>query len=178
MSFFKNKKSDPSEKSESSRPVTSERSLRHQASTVLNKKKMRKRTGGRRVSDRLKVLLAKVVSVVSSGSINEAFFNLTDDIEGFFECQTLAIYSVNPLKTQLFSRNHISDEIVEKRIDISKSNLPGYVFQTGTSLNIKDAYDHKELAQYPGLAHDASWDKKMSIKKNSQTTFSCNKKTL
>jgi len=38
------------------------------------------------------------------------------------------------------------------------------MYFTGTSLNIKDAYDRKELAQYPGLAHDASWDKKMSIK--------------
>ncbi len=116
------------------------------------------------MSDRLKVLLAKVVSVVSSDSINEAFFNLTDDIKEFFECQTLIIYSVNPQKTQLFSRNHISDEIVEKRLDISKSNLPGYVFQTGTSLNIKDVYDRKDLAWYPGLAHDASWDTKLGIK--------------
>ncbi len=116
------------------------------------------------MSDRLKILLAKVVSVVSSDSINEAFFNLTDDIKEFFECQTLVIYSVNPQKTQLFSRNHISDEIVEKRLDISKSNLPGYVFQTGTSLNIKDVYNRKDLAWYPGLAHDASWDKKIGIK--------------
>jgi len=164
MPLFKNKKSDPSEKTETARPGTPERLLPHQASTTLNQKGSRTKAGGRRVSDRLKVLLAKVVSVVTSDSINEAFFNLTDDIKDFFECQTLAIYSVNPQKTQLFSRNHISDEIVEKRIDISKSNLPGYVFQTGTSLNIKDAYDRKQLAQYPGLAHDASWDKKIGIK--------------
>jgi len=107
--------------------------------------------------------------VVSSDSVNEAFFNLTDEIKEFFECQTLVIYSVNPQKTQLFSRNHISDEIVEKRLDISKSNLPGYVFQTGTSLNIKDVYDRKNLAQYPGLAHDASWDTKIGIKNRFRT---------
>ena len=147
MPLIKNKKIDPSDKPEPPRSVdkaesyrlaTPERSLPRQTSSVLNEKQLRKKTGGRRVSDRLKALLAKVVSVVSSDSINEAFFNLTDDIKEFFECQTLVIYSVNPQKTQLFSRNHISDEIVEKRLDISKSNLPGYVFQTGNSLNIKD----------------------------------------
>ena len=41
---------------------------------------LRNKSGGRRVADRLKPLLAKVVSVVSSDSIIEAFFNLTDDI--------------------------------------------------------------------------------------------------
>jgi type II secretory ATPase GspE/PulE/Tfp pilus assembly ATPase PilB-like protein/GAF domain-containing protein len=128
---------------------------------------MRKKSGGRRVSDRLKPLLAKVVSVVSSDSINEAFFNLTDGMKEFFECETLIIYSVNPDKTQLFSINYISDEIVEKRINISKVNLPGYVFKTGTSLNISDVYDKKELAQYSGLAHDSSWDKKIGIKSHS-----------
>jgi len=173
MPLFKNEKIDPSDKpepprsvdkSEASRLATPKRSLPRQTSAVPNEKQLRKKTGGRRVSDRLKALLAKVVSVVSSDSINEAFFNLTDEIKEFFECQTLVIYSVNPQKTQLFSRNHISDEIIEKRLDILKSNLPGYVFQTGTSLNIKDVYDRKNLAQYPGLAHDASWDTKIGIK--------------
>ena len=128
---------------------------------------IRKKSGGRRVSDRLKPLLAKVVSVVSSDSINEAFFNLTDGMKEFFECETLIIYSVNPDKTQLFSINYISDEVVEKRINISKINLPGYVFKTGTSLNISDVYDKKELAQHSGLAHDSSWDKKIGIKSRS-----------
>ena len=108
-----------------------------------------------------------MVSVVSSDSINDAFFNLTDDMKEFFECETLVIYSVNPDKTQLFSINYISDEVVEKRIDISKTSLPGYVFTTGASLNISDVYSKKELAQYSGLAHDSFWDKKIGIKSRS-----------
>ena len=119
------------------------------------------------MSDRLKPLLAKVVSVVSADSINEAFFNLTDDLKEFFECQTLIIYSSNPEKTKLFSRNHISDEIVEKCVDISETNLPGYVFATGTPLNITNIYNKDELAKYPSLKHDSSWDKKIGIKTRS-----------
>jgi type II secretory ATPase GspE/PulE/Tfp pilus assembly ATPase PilB-like protein/GAF domain-containing protein len=135
--------------------------------TALSESEPRKKSGGRRVSDRLKPLLAKVVSIVSSDSINEAFFNLTDDMKELFECETLVIYSVSSDKTKLFSRNHISDEVVEKCLDISKSNLPGYVFKTGTPLNIADAYDKKELAQYPSLSHDFTWDKKIGIKSRS-----------
>ena len=128
---------------------------------------LRNKSGGRRVSDRLKPLLAKVVSVVSSDSINEAFFNLTDGMKEFFECERLVIYAVNADKTQLFSINYISDDVVEKRINISKASLPGYVFKTGTSLNIGDVYDKDELAQYPGLMHDSSWDKKTDMKSHS-----------
>jgi type II secretory ATPase GspE/PulE/Tfp pilus assembly ATPase PilB-like protein/GAF domain-containing protein len=130
-------------------------------------KGLRSKSGGRRISDRLKPLLAKVVSVVSSDSINEAFFNLTDDMKEFFECEMLVIYSVNSDRTQLFSRTHVSDEVIEKRIEAFKSNLPGYVFKEGVSLNIADVYDKKELSQYPGLVHDPSWDEKTGIKSRS-----------
>ncbi len=119
------------------------------------------------MSDRLKPLLAKVVSVVSADSINEAFFNLTDDLKEFFECQALIIYSSNPEKTHLLSRNHISDEIVEKNVDISKNNLPGYVFITETPINFTNIYNKDELAKYPGLSHDSSWDKKIGVKTRS-----------
>ena len=125
------------------------------------------KSDGRRVSDRLKHLLAKVVSVVSSDSINEAFFNLTDDMKEFFECEMLVVYSVSSDRTQLISRNHISDEVIEKRIEVFKSSLAGYVFNEGVSLNIADVYDKKELSQYPGLVHDSSWDEKIGIRSRS-----------
>jgi type II secretory ATPase GspE/PulE/Tfp pilus assembly ATPase PilB-like protein/GAF domain-containing protein len=139
-------------------------SLSSKIKKAQNANELRGQSGGRRISDRLKLLLAKVVSIVSADSINEAFFDLTDDIRKFFECEMLVIYSVNSDKTHLVSRTFISDEIVEKRIDISMSNLEGYVFRTGDALNIRDVYNKKELAQYPGLAHDPYWDKKTGIK--------------
>ena len=132
-----------------------------------NENEMRNKVGGRRVSDRLKPLLAKVVAVVSSDNINEAFFNLTDDIREFFECQALVVYSVDIKKKQLVSRNHISMEIEEKCVDITDSNIPGYVFNSRSSLNISNVYDKRELAAYPGLEHDPSWDKKIGIKSKS-----------
>ncbi|NIR49775.1 GspE/PulE family protein, partial [candidate division KSB1 bacterium] len=140
---------------------------RTSASQEKPSKELRKKTSGRRVSDRLKPLLSKIVSVVASESINEAFFNLTDEIKEFFECQSLVIYSVDAGKKQLFSRNLISEVIEEKRVNIVDTNLPGYVFKRGISLNIKNAYDKNELNRYPGLSHDPFWDRKIGIKTQS-----------
>lgn len=167
MPFYKKTKKEPTVKVAPISAGTCGASPSSTKSAALSASEMRSESGGRRVADRLKPLLAKVVSVVSSDSINEAFFNLTDDIKRFFECETLVIYSISSDKTQLVSRNSISDEIVEKRIDTSKSNLPGYVFRTGVSLNIRDVYDKDELAEYPGLTHDSSWDEKIGIKSHS-----------
>jgi len=167
MSFFKKTKKEASVKVISRSAGVRGNSSSPHKSVAQSASELRNKSSGRRISDRLKPLLAKMISVVSSDSINEAFFNLTDDMKEFFECETLVIYSVNPDKTQLISRNHISDEVVEKRIDTSQSNLEGYVFRTRTSLNIKDVYNKKELAQYPGLAHDPFWDKKIGIRSRS-----------
>ncbi len=168
MPFFKKTEKDSSASGNSQGSDSRETGLASETAGDQNDGSgLRKKSGGRRVSDRLKPLLAKVVSVVSSDSINEAFFNLTDGMKEFFECELLVIYSVSPDKTQLFSISYISDDVVEKRINVSKANLPGYAFKTGTSLNIVDVYDKKELAKHPGLAHDSSWDKKIGIKSRS-----------
>ena len=133
-------------------------------SARLLEKESRKKFGGRRISDRIKPLLARIVSVVSSENINEAFFYLTDELKELFDCQSLTIYSANRSQTQLFSRNLVSDEIEEKRVDISDSNIQGYAFKRGVSLNINNAYDKTDLARYPGLSHDPEWDSRLKIK--------------
>ena len=124
----------------------------------------RRQPGGRRVSDRIKPLLSQLLSTMASENIHEGFFNLTDEIKGYFDCLSLVIYSVNEDQTQLFSRNFIAEEIDEKRVDISPENLPGYVFISKEALNINDAYDKNDLARFPGLSHDSQWDEKTNIK--------------
>lgn len=167
MPLFKSTKSNSPAKKSSKPKANGEESDRGISTAGSSSADLKRKSGGRRISDRLKPLLEKVVSVVSSDSINEAFFNLTDDIKEFFECESLIIYSVNADKTHLFSRNHISDEIVERRVDVSDASVPAYVFSTGASVNIEDAYDKTKMAEYSGLEHDASWDKKIGIKTRS-----------
>jgi type II secretory ATPase GspE/PulE/Tfp pilus assembly ATPase PilB-like protein/GAF domain-containing protein len=167
MPFYKKNKKEISRKVASRSVGARGVSLSPPKSVAPDTNDLRNKSGGRRVSDRLKPLLAKVVSVVSSESINEAFFNLTDDMKEFFECEALVIYSVNSDRSQLVSRNYISDEVVEKRVDTSKPSLEEYVFRSGNVLNIADVYDKKELAQYPGLVHDPYWDEKIGIKSRS-----------
>ncbi len=125
---------------------------------------IRKKSGGRRISDRIKPILAQIVSIVSSESINEAFFNLSDELKEFFDCESLVIYSVDNKNKQLFSRNLINEEIEEKRLPLIESNLPGYSFLNDISLVINDAYDPDDLNRYHGLSHDPEWDSKLGIK--------------
>ncbi len=122
---------------------------------------MRKKAGGRRVSDRIKPLLAQLVSLVSSESITEAFLNLSDEEKEMFDSQHLVIYSIDVKKNELVSRNLISDSVEEKRLPISNSNLPGYAVNNDAGLNIVDASDKKDLSRYPGLEHDTTWDEKL-----------------
>ncbi|QPJ63007.1 MAG: Flp pilus assembly complex ATPase component [Candidatus Nitronauta litoralis] len=125
---------------------------------------MRKKCGGRRVSDRIKPLLAQLVTLVSSDNITEAFLNLSDEIKEFFDSEYLIVYSIDSKNNQLVSRNLISDRIEEKRLPITNDNLPGYAVKNETALNIFNVDNEEDLKRYPGLKHDSTWDKKLGSK--------------
>ncbi|MCA9482905.1 MAG: Flp pilus assembly complex ATPase component TadA [Nitrospina sp.] len=127
----------------------------------IREEEMRIKCGGRRVSDRIKPLLAQLVNLISSDNIPEAFLNLSDEIKEFFDAEHLIIYSHDERTNALISRNLISDRVEEIRHPVSKGNLPGYVFETGDSLNIENAGDPTDLERYPGLKHDTSWERKL-----------------
>lgn len=135
-------------------------------SSTLVAKKLKK-SGGRRTSDLFKPILEKVFSVVAAENINEGFLNLTDEIRDFLGCEMLVIYSVDRAANQIFSRNLISEKIEEKRLNISKKSLAGYVAETGAEVIVADVSNSGELKKYPGLKHDVSWDKKLKIKTKS-----------
>ncbi|MFQ5483415.1 MAG: hypothetical protein ACE5ER_11740, partial [Nitrospinaceae bacterium] len=119
---------------------------------------LHKKSGGRRISDRIKPLFSHLISVIASDNIAEAFLNFSDEVRDFFECEQIIIYSVQRGRGGLVSRNLVSDQVEEKRAPLSQGNLPGYAFLTGRTLNIADAYNPKDLARYPGLKHDPALD--------------------
>ncbi len=130
-------------------------------STAPDSDPTRRRNWGRRTFDKIKPILDKVVKVLSSNSINEAFFNVTEDIQGLLECESVHIYSVDRENNQLYSRNFVSDTVEEIRWEVSKDNLPGYVAFTKEPLLIADVHDSDEMAKFPGLSYDSSWDDKL-----------------
>ena len=157
-------KSAPASKAQGEKRFQPDKSESQMSPEELRAEEMRRKCGGRRVSDRIKPLLAQVVSLVSSESITEAFLNLSDEIKDFFDAEHLVIYSLDHRRGELFSRNLVSDRIEEKRLPVSEENLPGYAVKKNASLNLANAYDPEDLARYPGLKHDASWDTRQGFK--------------
>jgi len=119
----------------------------------------------RRSSDKLKPLVDRILS---AESITQTLFELTDDLARLFDADKVTIYAIDRPKRQLFSRNFKSDASEEIRIDISPQSLSGFVAASGRTLNIKDAYNEKELsAIHAELTLDRTWDEKLGYRTKS-----------
>jgi len=122
-------------------------------------------TRERRTSDKLKPLIDRILS---AESITQTLFELTEDLADLFNADKVTIYAIDRPKRQLFSRNFKSDTSEEIRIDISPQSLSGFVAASGRTLNIKDAYNNKELsAIHAELTLDTSWDEKFGYRTKS-----------
>lgn len=120
---------------------------------------------GRRHSDQTRPLINKILSGERMESI---LFSITDELKKIFNCQAVSVYAIDRDKRQIYTKNFKSEQIEEIRLDISSKSLAGFVAATGKTLNIKDAYDKKELKPYhPELQLDKFWDKKIHFKTKS-----------
>ncbi len=114
---------------------------------------------------KLKALLSKVQT---TKNMAELLPSLIDDIKSLLNCEAITLFSLDRPHRQLYSRNYISDECPEIRLDISLKSLVGYVAAVGKSLNIADAYSKEELAKYhPQLGQGSTWDQKLNLKTKS-----------
>ncbi len=93
--------------------------------------------------------------------VNEILINLKDEIAAVFEAERIAIYLVNTQRGELVSRFKSGDEVEEIRIPISNNSIAGFSAFNKKLVNIRNAYDDKELAGIaPSLRFDRSWDYK------------------
>ena len=120
---------------------------------------------GRRSNDQTRPIINKILSGQSMGQI---LFSITDELKNLFDCQAVSIYAVDRDKRQIYTRNFKADGIDGIRLDLSTKSLAGFVAATGKTLNIIDAYDEKELAQYHSeLKLDKNWDEITGFKTKS-----------
>jgi len=99
-----------------------------------------------------------------SEDMNEYFPVLIEDLKLIFNCEAVTVFAIDSVNHQLYSNNPVSNKSSEVRLDISLTNLPGFVAGTGNPLNIVDVTDAEELAQYhPQLSHDLNWDDILDI---------------
>lgn len=126
---------------------------------------------GRRASDFFHPILQKIFSAVASANITEAFHNISGEIKVFLGCESLAIYSVDRSKNQIYSRKLISKNDVEIRLPIAPNSLPGYVAKIGKEIIVTDLNDSSEIEKYPGLKIDPAIDKKIRPKSKAAMIF-------
>ena len=94
--------------------------------------------------------------------------DLIQDLKEFFQAETLNLFSLDRPNKQLFSRNHISDDLPEIRVDVNKKSLVGYVASIGKGVNLKDATSFDDLQKLaPEMAVGSTLDSNFNFKTKS-----------
>lgn len=108
-----------------------------------------------------KRLMDKINEIHSADNLNTILITIKDSIAALFHAERITIYLADAKRNLLISKVKSGTEVQQIVIPISDASLAGYCATTGTVLNIKDAYNHHELAMLgSNLAFDNSWDKK------------------
>ena len=110
--------------------------------------------------------LQKICNKINAAAnLDEILINLKDDITSLFEAERITVYVVDKNKHQLVSRFKSGNDIEEIRIPISAGSIAGWCAVKNTIINIKDAYNSKELASIDtDLRFDDRWDLKTGFK--------------
>ncbi|MBW2406655.1 MAG: GspE/PulE family protein [Deltaproteobacteria bacterium] len=110
--------------------------------------------------------LQKICNKINAAAnLDEILIDLKDDITSLFEAERITVYVVDENKHQLVSRFKSGNDIEEIRIPISANSIAGWCAVKNTVINIKDAYNSKELARIdPKLRFDDRWDLKTGFR--------------
>jgi type II secretory ATPase GspE/PulE/Tfp pilus assembly ATPase PilB-like protein len=101
----------------------------------------------------------------AAANLDEILINLKDDITSLFEAERITVYVVDRNKHQLVSRFKSGGDIEEIRIPVSAESVAGWCALKHATINIKDAYNPKELALIDStLRFDESWDLRTGFK--------------
>ncbi len=97
--------------------------------------------------------------LVSATNTDKVLAELTAEITTLFNSERLTLFVVDGIKRELVSKFKSGAEVTEIRIPISPGTIAGYAAHRQKLVNIKDAYDKKELSAIdPELTFDPIWD--------------------
>lgn len=99
-------------------------------------------------------------------NLDEILITLTSEIADLFQSKAAQIYVLDAqTRQQLVYRFLLKNEAREVRFPVSLKSVIGYVAYHQKVVNLKDAYDEKELAQTDeNLRFDRVWDKKTNTR--------------
>jgi type II secretory ATPase GspE/PulE/Tfp pilus assembly ATPase PilB-like protein len=95
----------------------------------------------------------------SASDLDEILIDLKEDITSLFAADRVTVYVVDAQNRQLVSRFKSANDIEEIHIPISTRSIAGWCALKNQTVNLKNAYDVKELAAIdPKLRFDERWD--------------------
>ena len=112
-----------------------------------------------------KKFMGQINEIHSATSLNAILLQLKDNIAELFKSERITIYVADTKRNLLISRVKSGDEVQQIVVPIGNTSLSGYCAQTGTIVNVKNAYDEQELRMIsPSLRFDRSWDQKTGFR--------------
>ncbi len=92
-------------------------------------------------------------------SVNELLKGLKQEMRYYFDAEAFTIYFADHKKNQIVSKVKAGRLRKEIRLPIDKTSIAGFVAATGSTVNIADAYNQKELQSIdPELTFNPKWD--------------------
>ncbi|MBC2713086.1 MAG: GspE/PulE family protein [Desulfosarcina sp.] len=86
---------------------------------------------------------------------------MKEEICELFGADRITVYVVDGVKRELVSRFKSGSEVAEIRVPVAQTSIAGYSALKQTLVNIKNAYDQKELTAIDAdLQFDSSWDRR------------------
>jgi len=110
-------------------------------------------------------LLEITNSIHAAQNIKQILVDLKDGVLNLFNANSVTIYVVDRLRNEIYSMFLSGTQVKEIRVPISNKSISGYVANTGSIVNIADAYDSEELGKISQeICFDSSWDKKTGFR--------------
>ncbi|MGB5217545.1 MAG: GspE/PulE family protein [Smithella sp.] len=112
-----------------------------------------------------KELLEITNRIHAAQNIKQILVDLKGDILKLFNANSLTIYVLDKIRNEIYSMFLAGTQLKEIRLPINNKSIAGYVANTGSVINIENAYNPKELKSIEAeLSFDDSWDKKTGFK--------------
>ncbi|KUG23085.1 type ii secretory pathway, atpase pule/tfp pilus assembly pathway, atpase pilb [hydrocarbon metagenome] len=112
-----------------------------------------------------KELLDITNRIHAAQNIKQILIDLKSGILNLFNANSITTYVVDKTRNEIYSMFLAGTQLKEIRLPINNKSIAGYVANTGTIINIENAYNQKELKSIESeLTFDDSWDKKSGFK--------------
>ncbi len=110
----------------------------------------------------LRLQLQKIANrIYAAKNLDEILISMLDELTELLNAERIAIYMLDGESRELVSRVKSGKEIKEIRITVSSNSIAGFAAHKQRLVNVRNAYDEKELALIdPELKFDKNWDKK------------------